>query len=71
MKKISDERARVKGMQDDTYARMRALKSDKYGKTKVWGENRCVCTGHSSICNARTLSTTAVCALKLREGWQR
>ncbi len=41
MKKISDERARVKAMQDETYARMRSLKSDKYGKTKVWGENRC------------------------------
>jgi len=41
MKKISDERARVKAMQDETYLRMRSLKSDKYGKTKVWGENRC------------------------------
>ena len=41
MKKISDERARVKAMQDETYTRMRSLKSDKYGKTKVWGENRC------------------------------
>lgn len=41
MKKISDERTRVKGLQDDTYTRMRTLKTDKYGKTKVWGENRC------------------------------
>lgn len=40
MKKINDERARVKGLQDDTYMRMRMLKTDKYGKTKVWGENR-------------------------------
>lgn len=41
MKKISDERVRVKGIQDETYVRMRLLKTDKYGKTKVWGENRC------------------------------
>ena len=45
MKKISDERARVKAMQDETYLRMRSLKSDKYGKTKVWGENRCAAGG--------------------------
>ena len=56
MKKISDERARVKAMQDETYLRMRSLKSDKYGKTKVWGENRCeallldVLLGIRSVC---------------------
>ena len=49
MKKISDERARVKGLQDDTYARMRTLKSDKYGKTKVWGENRCGTVGSAIL----------------------
>ena len=41
MAKISDERMRVKALQDDTYQRMHMLKTDKYGKTQVWGENRC------------------------------
>ena len=41
MKKISDERLRVKGLQDDIYQRLRSSKTDRYGKTQVWGQNRC------------------------------
>ena len=40
LKKISDERQRVKALQDEAYGRIVGARNEKRDKSRVWGDNR-------------------------------
>ena len=42
LKKISDERQRVKALQDEAYGRIVGARNEKRDKSRVWGDNRLV-----------------------------
>jgi len=39
---IQDERQRIKGLQDEAYQRMVGARNEQRGRSRTWGDNRCV-----------------------------
>ena len=41
LRRIQDERARVKTLQDEAYGRMVSARNEIRDKSRTWGDNRC------------------------------